>query len=288
MHTIRILLEDAQKTLKNSGISSYQLDAELLLLHVLKKDRTYLYKNLDSSLNAAAQAEYKMLIEKRSKKMPIAYIRGFKEFWSRRFLVSPAVLIPRPETEMIIERVLEIAKEKNNAVLDILDIGTGSGNIAITIAKESPNALVTAIDISRDALHVARENSKLHGVADKICFIHGNLFDSLPQSSTFDLILSNPPYVPTPDIEIPELQYEPCQALDGSADGLLYIKKIIDRAPAYLKKDGIVIIEIGYNQIDALQNFIEHTQFSLNPFKDGNDVVRIIELRNKDHAKISN
>ncbi len=277
--TIQDLLEKAHQILKNSGISSYQLDAELLLLHVLKKDRNYLYKNLDASVDESTQAEVNLLIEKRSKKMPIAYIRGFKEFWSRRFMVNPSVLIPRPETEMIIERSLEIAKEKNNAALDILDIGTGSGNIAITLTKELPNSIVTTIDISRDALNVAIENSKLHGVADKIRFLEGNLFDPLPTESSFDLIVSNPPYVPTHDIAIPELQYEPCQALDGSSDGLLYIKKIIDTAPAYLKKDGVVIIEIGYNQIDALQFYIHNTQFILSSFKDGNDVVRIIELK---------
>ena len=284
---IRDLLLYASELLNNSAISSYQLDAELLLLHVLKKDRNYLYKNLDASIDESTSITYTLLIEKRCEKMPIAYIRGFKEFWSRWFMVNPSVLIPRPETEMIIERTLAIAKEKKQDSLRILDIGTGSGNIAITLAKELPNADVTAIDISQDALHVAQENSKLHQVSDKICFLKGNLFEPLLELCSFDLIVSNPPYVPTPDIEIPELQYEPRQALDGSSDGLLYIKKIIGAAPKFLKKDGILIIEIGYNQIVALQMYIENTQFSLHLFKDGNEVVRIIELRNKKYGKIN-
>src|SRR5262245_5572488 len=195
------LLRGAQ-VLSRAGIENHRLDAEVLLRHVLDMEKEQLYVNGDAPISAGQEAQFRELLLRRLRREPAAYITGHKEFWSLDFVVTPAVLIPRPETEMLVEVVLQYARQlANGSRVKVLDIGTGSGAISVCLAKEQAAMEIVAVDISRVALDVARVNTLCHGVADRIRFLPGDLFAPLiPLLETFDLIVSNPPYIRTGEL----------------------------------------------------------------------------------------
>jgi len=244
--TPRRLLTQAVKILQQHACTTPRLDAELLLCHVLDKPRSWLIAHADDALDAPHMHAFEVLLARREKREPVAYITGEKEFWSRPFHVSPDVLIPRPETEHLIEAVLAHLPNRN-APYAMCDIGTGSGCIAVTLACEYPNARVTATDVSSAALAVARANAERLGVAGRMYFTQGDLYGALAGTECFDIIVSNPPYVSQQEMEDlePELGFEPRQALTDEADGLSHLGRLVGQAANHLTPDGLLLLETG-------------------------------------------
>lgn len=245
--TPRRLLAQAAATLQDCGCASPRLDAELLLCHVLKRPRSWLIAHADDELTDDNITAFESLLARREKREPVAYITGEKEWWSRPFRLTPDVLIPRPETEHLVEAVLARFPDTTTP-LKLCDIGTGSGCIAVTLACEYPNARVVACDISPAALAVARDNAEHLGVAERMQFREGDLFEALAAEDTgFDAILSNPPYVGFDEMHglEPELNYEPRGALTDEADGLHFLERLVQGAPALLAPHGLLIVETG-------------------------------------------
>ena len=257
--TLKSLLLKGQQQLANSS-DSPRLDAEVLLGHVLQANRAHLYANPDREIAATTQAEYEQLLDERHKGHPVAHLTGQREFWSLPFHVTPEVLSPRPETELLVEQVLKhIPADQACAVLDL---GCGSGAIAIAIATERPLCALTATDVSRAALNIARNNAATNK-CEQICFVEGSWFNAVG-TQRFDVIVSNPPYVATSETELtdPELVHEPQQALYSGTDGLDDIRLLIDDAPAHLHPAGILLIEHGFNQADEIASLFAQQNFS--------------------------
>lgn len=250
--TFQALVIQARHELESAGVSTSTavLDAELLARHVMRWDRaTWLTRRMDAA-DEQFSHDYAAVIARRTAREPAAYIRGVQEFWGREFLVTPAVLIPRPETELTIEVAQSFLRDRPDAL--VVDIGTGSGCIAITLALEHPLARVYATDISAEALAVARTNARRLG-SDCIRFVQGAYLADVP--SPIDLIVTNPPYVAGADRRAlaPEVRdFEPAVALFGGDDGLDEVKAILDRSWRVLAADGRLIMEIGYGQDDRV------------------------------------
>ena len=239
------------KILEEGGISSARLEAEVFLSYLLGKSRAQLY-TLKRKLKEKELLALSDMVKRRLQGEPLAYIIGEKEFWSLKFKVSPACLIPRPETELLVEEVLKLSSSLNGP-LKVLDIGTGCGAIAIALAKELPSARIWASERSREALKVAEENVALHQVKDRVFLVEADLF---PEEGDFSFIVSNSPYIPTHDIFNlpPEIRdYEPLEALDGGPDGLSVIRRIVEGAGKYLKKEGWLLLEVGYGQAEKVE-----------------------------------
>ncbi len=253
---IKALLETATDYLAQKGIENARLNAEVLLAHQLRVKRISLYLNFDQPLTGTEVSGYRDLIRRRLKREPLQYITGRQEFWSMSFNVNPHVLIPRPETEILVEQAITLAGTFRESPLRILDVGTGSGVIAITLAKEVSQCFVFGTDLSEEALGVARLNALEHGVAHKTAFLRGDLLEPLvPKKPAFHLIASNPPYVCTPEIQglLPEVsRYEPRTALDGGPDGLDFLKKIIFQAPRLLRPGGWLLLEMSPYQVTKI------------------------------------
>ena len=244
--TTRELIQHASAELKQAGCESPRLDAELLLMFVWSIERTDLIMRSQDQVPEAIQQQFNSLIQRRVQREPLAYIVGHKEFWSRSFAVSPDVLIPRPETEHLIEAVLEHFPDRQGNY-HFCDIGTGSGIIAITLACEYANAHILATDISTAALNVAQDNATAHHIEQRISFKQGDMLQALPADQFFNLIISNPPYVTKhemPTLE-QELSHEPRHALTDEADGLTYLTTILTDACNHLQPDGLIILETG-------------------------------------------
>jgi len=259
---VKDILKQSIKLLKDGGIESPQLDAEVLLSHVLNKDRSQLYIYPDYVLNEDENSRYRALIDKRLERIPISYLTGHKEFMSLDFKVNRNVLIPRPETELLVETVCKsrLPLHPFQEVIKVLDLGTGSGAIAVSLAKYNPNYSVLATDVSMSALFVARENAIHNDVINKISLIQTDLFDGISPDNKFDWVVSNPPYILTGDL--PSLSqeirtYEPILALDGGADGLDVIKRIIENAFMFLKPSGHLAIEFGYGQSNSVKRIAD-------------------------------
>jgi release factor glutamine methyltransferase len=244
------LLGAAAPRLAAAGIDSARLDAEVLLAHALGVARSGLYTRLRDVVPAAAAERFEALLARRVRREPVAYLIGMQEFWSLPFAVTPAVLIPRPETELLVELALDHLPAA--APRAVLDVGTGSGCIAVAIAHERSGARITALDISRAALEVARRNAAAHGVAARISFAESDIFDGLAAGATFDLIVSNPPYLAPGDATSPELAFEPRDALMAGTDGLDVIRRLIAGAAARLCPGGRLVMEIGQGQAAAV------------------------------------
>ena len=254
------ILNKYSNILKNNQIKSYKLDCELLLSHALKIHRENLMINLNKNISKDQFHEFKSLLKKRYNKHPIAYIIKNKEFWKSNFYVNDSVLIPRPETELIIEQVLN--SHQKNKFNKILDIGTGSGCIIISLLKELKHAKGTGIDISKNAIKVAKINAKMQQLANRIKFEHSDVDKFL--SSKYDLIVSNPPYIKKNEIK--SLQediknYEPLIALDGGINGFSGIKKVVYNAYRLLKKNGVFILEIAHNQSNEVRSILMSKNF---------------------------
>ena len=248
--TIRCAVIDGAQLIGAAGIESARLDAEVLLCHVLKMEKAEFYFSFDSPLDLADRQKYQELLMRRAKREPLAYITARKEFWSLDFVVTPDVLIPRPETELLVELVLQRATlASRKSPLKVLDIGTGSGVIAVSLAKELPQAEIWAVDVSAAALNIAGINSRQHGVASRIQFLQGDVFGPVSGLGLiFDVIVSNPPYVRSRELSdlAPEIcHWEPTTALDGGPDGLDACRRIIYGADKYLAPKGHLLLEIG-------------------------------------------
>jgi len=264
---VREILNVATKFLADKGIESPRLCAEVLLSYQLKKSRVELYLEFDQPLSSSEIADYRSLIRRRLKREPLQYITGHQEFWSLDFLVTPAVLIPRAETEVLVEEAIKLKESNllsNCGQPEILDLGTGSGAIAISLAKEIESATIWASDISLEALAVARDNAKHHNLDRRIKFCEGDLWQPFSGSSiTFDMIVSNPPYVPAEAFKtLPQevRHYEPRIALDGHENGMHFIEKIIEESGVYLKSGGWLLIEMDPDQTERALYLIDSTE----------------------------
>ncbi|SJM95073.1 N5-glutamine methyltransferase, modifies release factors RF-1 and RF-2 [Crenothrix polyspora] len=258
MTSIQTILEQATQMLATSSDSA-TLDAEVLLCSILQKQRSHLRAWPDKILDARQADLFWAAVAKRQQGQPIAYITGNREFWSRSFQVSSDVLIPRPDTEVLIECALKLIPVDQAA--RIIDLGTGSGIIAITLAAERPQANVTATDISEAALAIAQSNAKQHDI-DRIQFYTSNWFSHVPLE-LFDLIVSNPPYIAEgdPHLQDSDLRFEPQTALVAPDNGLQAIQSLADQARHRLQLGGHLLIEHGYNQQDAVQNIFKEFRY---------------------------
>lgn len=241
---IQRAINEGTKYLCDFEIQEPKHICKILLAFLLKKDTTYIVIHQDEEINDNIIQSYKIAIEKISKGVPVQYITNEQSFMGLKFYVDENVLIPQPDTEILVEEVLEIAKKENK--LTTLDLCTGSGAIGVSISKYLENSSVTASDISKNALEIAQKNAKTY--TQKIEFILSNLFENINEK--FDIIVSNPPYIETKTINSlsKEVQNEPHIALDGGEDGLEFYRKIIKEAKKYLNQDGYLAVEIGYNQ----------------------------------------
>jgi release factor glutamine methyltransferase len=243
-----------------AGIESARLDGEVLLRHALSIDRTELYLRLDDPICVEHRRALRRFLQRRLRHEPIAYITAHKEFWSLDFRITSDVLIPRPETERLVETALEAAGEVPAELpVRILDIGTGSGVLAISLAKELPQAQVCASDISSAAVALAHANAARHGLAERINFVVGDLFEGIDADTPFTVILANPPYVRSGEVPAlpPEIKdWEPHLALDGGTDGLDIYRRIASQAYSYLLPGGVLLLEIGFDMArDVLKLF---------------------------------
>lgn len=247
MRTIRDVLLEATAQLQAAHCDAPRLDAELLLMHVWQCSRVDLITRAHDAVPGLVLEQFQALLARRCLREPLAYIVGNKEFWSRDFYVNPDVLIPRPETEHLIEEVLRLFPDQQGEYT-FMDMGTGSGCIAVTLACEYPKALVMAVDISEAALQVAASNAQAHGVSDRIQWICSDMFRDVDTSSLqLDALISNPPYVTLPEMDAleQELSFEPAHALTDGADGLTYLNMMRDVASQILKSGGYALFETG-------------------------------------------
>ena len=255
-------IKAGSKLLKEKNISTYILDSELLLSKSLNKPREEILINLEQDINKKVLADFNKYLLRRSKKEPIAYLIEEKEFWSKKFFVNKNTLIPRPETELLVDKLVTIFKKKR---ITILDIGTGTGCIIISLLFELKKSNGMAVDISREAILVAKKNACKFNLSERIKFLH-KPFEEL-YGKKFDLIVSNPPYIKRKDIKNLSddiKKYEPKMALDGGNDGLDLIKKIIYKSKKILKINGTLALEIGNEQIKKVSRILIDNKFRIN------------------------
>jgi release factor glutamine methyltransferase len=277
--TLKSTLNKAGKLLEASS-DSPRLDAEILLGKVLQANRAALYANPDQLITASQTAEFEQLIAQRSSGKPVAHLTGMREFWSLELKITADVLVPRPETELLVERAL--LHIPASGTCELVDLGCGSGAVAIAIATERPDCRITATDTSQAALSIAQEN------ADRLCperiqFLTGNWFEPL-EGYKFNVIVSNPPYVSSaqPQLTDPELEHEPQQALYSGADGLNDIRQLIAEAPTYLQHDGYLLLEHGFDQADTIAVLLRQAGFAnIGMHRDLSNQPRITEAQLK-------
>jgi release factor glutamine methyltransferase len=276
--TINDVLKEATQILQNAGVPEARREAGSLLSFVIGKDRTFLIAHAAGEVNNVDQ--FREVVERRAAGEPLQYITGTQDFFGREFRVTPDVLIPRPETELLVEATLEVSK----AATLICDVGTGSGCIALTLLCELNHARAVAIDKSPAALEVAKFNAQKLAVADRAEFVVSDCFDSLDRSE-FDLIVSNPPYVSAGVIEGLQREvrdHEPLIALSPGPDGLSIIRRLIHESPKFLKQNGHLIMEIGFDQGEAVQQLIDAKVWELLEVRpDLQCIPRIVLLRKR-------
>jgi release factor glutamine methyltransferase len=254
------VLKEAVTALESRGLTNPMLDAEVLLSSFLKKDRTILFTHPEKSLTEKELEEFRQLVERRKCGEPIAYITGMKEFWSLAFEVNRHVLVPRPETEILVEEILKVCRGERRDNPSILEIGTGSGAISVALASELKNAQIVAIDSSPEAVAVASRNAENNGVLNSISFLVGDLFERV--SGKFDIIVSNPPYISQEEYDRLPLEvrgFEPESALLAGTEGTEFHGEIIRRGAIYLKKEGWLFMEIGAGQKDRVENMLKES-----------------------------
>lgn len=276
--TIKALLDWTTNYLAQKGFESARLEAQLLLAHVLRCPKIDLLVRFDEVPSEQDRSSYRELIRRRLEHWPVAYLTGTKEFFGLELEVSPAVLIPRPDTETLVLEALRRLKPMGRP--RILDLGTGSGCIAIALAKHHPHLTAIATDLSPDAITLAQRNAARHHVARRIQYRTGDLFDPIPAGEAFDLIVSNPPYVTTSELATLEptvRDHEPRLALDGGPDGLAFYRRIVTQAPAYLVPGGYLLVEIAPHQADKVQQlFTQGGYQALSTYKDLSGHSRVI------------
>lgn len=256
--TVLDVLQWTADFFRSRGIDSPRLTAELLLAEVMGVGRIDLYIRHDQPLSETELSSYRNMIRRRVKREPVAYILGNTEFWGLPFYVTPDVLIPRPETEHLVEAALARLPKESSDRKRVIDLGTGSGAVVVSLAVERAGHIYFAVDKSYPALQVAGKNAEQNGAGERICLFGGNWLEAVdPEGAGFDIIVSNPPYVPSYDISglQPEISsYEPRMALDGREDGLEAIRMLVGKASEYLVPDGFLLLEIGYDQKSAVED----------------------------------
>ncbi len=275
-------LKEAIEILQKNSVASPILDARILIQHVTSLSREdVIFKALQINLSENQQKKYFDLIDQRAKKIPLTHLTNNREFFANNFYVDENVLDPRPDSEALVEMVIE--KFNKFSTLNICEIGCGSGCLIISLLRHFENCLGLALDISNKALVIAQKNADTNQILNRINFIQSDLFKNLQNDQIFDIIISNPPYIPTNDIE--NLQdevrlYEPRIALDGGLDGLDFYRKIAEQSQKFLKNNGDIFLEIGYNQHQDVKNIFENNNFKYIDFKkDLSGIIRILQFQ---------
>ena len=257
---LRQALTEAVDRLESEGIGSPRMNAERLLMFVLDCDRAYLYAHPERELDVDTQARYENLIALRASGYPAQYITGHQEFWGLDLIVTPAVLIPRPETEHVVETVLELARAKDwHSAPRIIDVGTGSGAIALALAKELPQAEIYGTDLSPEALEIARANAARLQLSERVRFFENDVLENLPPRLRFDFVLSNPPYVGAHEADKVQdvvKKFEPKMAVFAGEHGLDVIRRLIPQAAGVLDPGGYLIFEIGFTMAEAVTKLL--------------------------------
>ena len=260
---IKSLISQGSILLKNNNIPTFQIDSEILMTKVIQKDKKYIILNANKILDKKKINNYKKLIKSRSSGKPIAYLTGKKSFWKYEFKISEKVLIPRPDTETIIEQVLKITKEKFK--LKVLDIGVGSGCILLSILKEKSDFYGVGVDLSQKCIDISKINAQKLGINNRVKFYKSDI-DNFKMGK-YDLIISNPPYIKTFNLKYLErdvIDFEPINALNGGLDGLSEIKKVINNSTKLIKKNGKLVLEIAFDQKNLVIKLLRNKGFYIN------------------------
>ena len=256
--TIGEFLSYATQRLSRGGVLDPNIEAEVLIRHALGMERSEFFAALNQRVAPEERVRIDQLVSRRLQREPLAYIRGHREFYGLDFVVNPHVLIPRQETEMLVDKVLELfPADRRGGNVDIADVGTGSGAIAIAIASSLPRATLYATDASWEALAVADTNRRRHGVSERVHLLHGDLLE--PLRAPVDVIVSNPPYIRSSDVSslAPEVRREPSFALDGGEDGLAVTRRLLEKAPSYVRPGGCILIEISPEQLGRVSRLAQ-------------------------------
>lgn len=278
--TIAEILKEAASELDNAGVPDARREAGSLLSFILGRDRTYLISHAEDETDENSFVRLREFVERRAAGQPLQYITGVQDFYGREFRVTPDVLIPRPETELLVEAALQIF---GRTAPFICDVGAGSGCIAVTLLCELANARALAIDKSPAALEIAKLNAQTFSVADRASFVISDCFDSLEHHYGFDLIVSNPPYVAEAALKGLQREvrdHEPLIALSPGGDGLSVIRRLIDEGPAFVKPNGHLLMEIGFDQGETVENLVKDSAWSLREIRpDLQGIPRIVVLQ---------
>lgn len=276
--TVLEVLNAATGYLKQQGVESPRLNSEHLLAHVLGvKNRINLYMEFDRPLGESERAPLRDFVRKRAEGMPLQHLLGTVEFFGRTYRCDARALIPRPETEQLVEKVLA---EVGNPAVRVVDVGTGSGVIALTLALERPEASVTAVDVSREALALAGENAALHGLSERVDFLESDLLAGV--AGPFDVIVANLPYIATGEMAglSPEVRRDPVLALDGGDDGLALVSRLIESAPVFLSAGGVLALEIGHDQAGRVEFLLTANNYrDIKILRDYQGIERILIAR---------
>jgi release factor glutamine methyltransferase len=280
-------ITEAEQNLSEHGITDARFDARVLLSHVLKKDRAWVFTHIQDALDTRCEGLFQELVRRRTRREPLQYILGTQEFWGLEFKVSPDVLIPRPETELVVESAIGIGKDMPKATL--IDLCTGSGCIAVSLAKTFRSPRIFATDTSERALRIAGENARNHEVREHIRFLEGDLFGPLQELDLrrqVDIITANPPYIPSQDLSSLQSEvknFEPETALIAGPEGTEIHQRIITEAPHFLKKNGALIMEMGIGQAEKLVAMADAAGAYAKPkiLKDLAGINRVIILQRK-------
>ena len=264
--TVRDLMKVCIDLLEKKGIDEARLNVELLLAHALQCPRINLYTNFDKPLTKEELRAFRSLFERRLNREPVQYIIGSTGFMGLQFVVDPRVLIPRPETETLVEQAMLVCQHAQDRTLTVLDIGTGSGNIAVSLAKFRKNCSVTAIDLADEALQVAQINAERNGVSDRITLIKMDAFEPVDQLllRRFDLLVSNPPYVSLEEYETLRMEirrFEPKEAVSDGSDGLEFYRRLVELSPYLLIDGGTIIAELGFREEQAVSEMMHNADF---------------------------
>jgi release factor glutamine methyltransferase len=282
MNSIADLLQEAAQMLNDAGVPEARREARSLLSHIIAKDRTFLISHAEDVVGDDDVARFRRTVERRAKGEPLQYITGVQDFYGREFRVTPDVLIPRPETELLAEAALEKIAGATTPL--ICDVGTGSGCIAVTLLCERTDARAIAVDISEAALEVAQDNARRLGVVERITFKISDCFAAV-EPAAFDLVVSNPPYVSAgalPGLQREVRDHEPLIALSAGDDGLDVIRRLLRDAPAFLKNGGYLIMEIGFDQAERVRELIDGDHWVLEEIRpDLQCIPRIVLARKR-------
>jgi release factor glutamine methyltransferase len=281
MTNISQAIKEATEVLKSNGIAEPFREAKSILSVVLERDKTFIIAHNEYELSAAEETQFRDFINRRANREPFQHIAGKQEFWGLDFDVTPDVLIPRPETELIVENAIEILQNLENP--NFCEVGIGSGCISVSILHEIKNTKAIGLDISNKALQIAEKNAENIGVSNRLELKVSDIFEVLDKAENFDLIVSNPPYVPFEDVENlqPEVKdFDPHIALTDGKDGLSIISRIIKNSPDFLKPDGFLLMEIGFNQSDKVRRMFDLQIWrEIEVFSDLQGIPRMIKAR---------